>query len=40
MAARILVVNDTEEILDLFRILLEEEGGYEVVLYSCILCAA
>src|SRR5215831_788963 len=33
MAARILVVNDTEEILDLFRLLLEEEG-YEVVVYS------
>ncbi len=31
MAARILVVNDTQEILELFRILLEEEG-YEVVL--------
>jgi DNA-binding response OmpR family regulator len=34
MAARILVVNDTPEILDLFRIVLEEEGGYEVALYS------
>src|SRR6266487_5093198 len=32
MAARILVVNDTQEILELFRILLEEEEGYEVVL--------
>jgi DNA-binding response OmpR family regulator len=32
-AARILVVNDTQEILDLFRMLLEEEG-YEVILYS------
>lgn len=31
MAARILVVNDTQEILELFRMLLEEEG-YEVVL--------
>jgi len=31
--ARILVVNDTQEILDLFRLLLEEEG-YEVTLYS------
>ena len=31
MAARILVVNDTQEILELFRLLLEEEG-YEVVL--------
>jgi DNA-binding response OmpR family regulator len=33
MAMRVLVVNDTEEILDLFRLLLEEEG-YEVVVYS------
>lgn len=33
MATRILVINDTQEILDLFRVLLEEEG-YEVVLYS------
>jgi len=31
MATRILVINDTQEILDLFRILLEGEG-YEVVL--------
>jgi len=31
VATRILVVNDTQEILDLFRLLLEEEG-YEVVL--------
>src|SRR5579863_3452297 len=31
MAARILVVNDTQEILELFRMLLEGEG-YEVVL--------
>ncbi len=31
MAARILVVNDTQEILELFRTLLEEEG-YEVIL--------
>ena len=31
MAARILVVNDTQEILELFRILLEGEG-YEVIL--------
>ncbi len=30
---RILVINDTQEILDLFRELLEEEG-YEVVLFS------
>jgi DNA-binding response OmpR family regulator len=34
MAQRILVINDTPEILDLFRILLEDEAGYEVVLYS------
>ena len=32
MAARILVVNDTQEILELFRILLEEEEGYDVIL--------
>jgi DNA-binding response OmpR family regulator len=32
MAARILVVNDTEEILELFRLFLEEEQGYDVVL--------
>lgn len=31
MGARILVVNDTQEILELFRLLLEAEG-YEVVL--------
>ena len=31
MAARILVINDTQEILELFRMLLEGEG-YEVVL--------
>ncbi len=31
MAARILVVNDTQEILELFLLLLEEEG-YEVIL--------
>jgi DNA-binding response OmpR family regulator len=31
MATRILVINDSQEILDLFRILLEGEG-YEVVL--------
>ncbi|HLI05355.1 MAG TPA: response regulator [Ktedonobacteraceae bacterium] len=30
--ARILVVNDTQEILELFRILLEEEEGHEVIL--------
>ena len=33
MPARIMVVNDTQEILDMFRDLLEHEG-YEVVLYS------
>ena len=32
MTARILVVNDTQEILELFRMFLEEEEGYEVVL--------
>lgn len=32
MTARILVVNDTQEILELFRMILEEEGGYEVIL--------
>jgi len=32
MAARILVVNDTQEILELFRMILEGEMGYEVVL--------
>ncbi len=32
-ARRILVVNDTQEILDLFREILEEDG-YEVFLYS------
>ena len=31
MAKRILVINDTQEILELFRLLLEEEG-YEVIL--------
>lgn len=30
---RIMVVNDTQEILDMFRDLLEQEG-YEVILYS------
>jgi DNA-binding response OmpR family regulator len=34
MAERIIVMNDTQEILELFRLLLEEEAGYEVVLYS------
>lgn len=33
MATRIMVINDTPEILDLFRELLESEG-YEVILYS------
>jgi DNA-binding response OmpR family regulator len=37
MAARILVVNDTQEILELFRMLLEEEG-YEVVLARRLSC--
>ena len=32
MAARILVVNDTQEILELFRMILEGEEGYEVIL--------
>ena len=32
MKARILVVNDTQEILELFRMLLEEEEGYDVIL--------
>jgi CheY-like chemotaxis protein len=30
----ILVVNDTQEILELFRAILEEEGGYKVTLTS------
>lgn len=33
MAVRILVINDTQEILEIFREILEDEG-YEVVLYS------
>ena len=33
MAARIMVINDTQEILELFRLILEPEG-YEVALYS------
>ena len=33
MAARIMVINDTQEILELFRDLLTQEG-YEVSLYS------
>jgi DNA-binding response OmpR family regulator len=32
MKARILVVNDTQEILELFRMILGEEEGYDVVL--------
>ena len=32
MTARILVVNDTQEILELFRLFLEDEEGYEVIL--------
>ena len=32
MKSRILVVNDTQEILELFRMLLEGEEGYDVVL--------
>jgi len=34
MAARILVINDTQEILEMFQELLGEEEGYDVVLYS------
>lgn len=34
MAARILVINDTQEILELFQDLLGEEEGYDVVLFS------
>ncbi len=34
MAARIMVVNDTPEILDMFLDLLHNEAGYEVVVYS------
>lgn len=33
MSTRILVINDTQEILEMFRMLLEDEG-YEVVLAS------
>jgi DNA-binding response OmpR family regulator len=33
MTTRIMVINDTQEILELFKDLLEEEG-YETVLYS------
>jgi CheY-like chemotaxis protein len=31
---RILVFNDTQEILELFKLILEDEGGYEVILDS------
>lgn len=31
---RIMVINDTQEILELFREILEVEAGYEVALYS------
>jgi CheY-like chemotaxis protein len=31
---RILVINDTQEILELFKLILEEEGGHEVILDS------
>jgi CheY-like chemotaxis protein len=34
MPKRIMVINDTEEILELFREILQEEAGYEVVLTS------
>ena len=34
MAEHILVINDTQEILELFRELLEVEAGYRVTLYS------
>lgn len=33
MSTRIMVINDTQEILEMFRAILEEEG-YEVILYS------
>ena len=33
MTTRIMVINDTQEILEMFRAILEEEG-YEVILYS------
>jgi CheY-like chemotaxis protein len=32
--ARILIINDTQEILELFRAILEEEMGHEVILDS------
>jgi CheY-like chemotaxis protein len=31
---RILVINDTQEILELFKLILEDEGGHEVILDS------
>ena len=34
MPKRIMVINDTEEILELFREILQEEAGYEVILTS------
>ncbi len=34
MPERIMVINDTEEILELFREILQEEAGYEVILTS------
>lgn len=33
MATRVMVINDTQEILELFRLILEPEG-YEIALYS------
>lgn len=34
MPKHIVVINDTEEILELFRVILHEEAGYEVTLMS------
>ena len=34
MPKHIMVINDTEEILELFRVILHEEAGYEVTLQS------
>ncbi|MFL5735537.1 MAG: two-component system response regulator [Chloroflexia bacterium] len=34
MPKRIMVINDTQEILELFREILQEEAGYEVHLFS------
>lgn len=34
MPKHILVINDTEEILELFRVILHEEAGYEITLQS------